>query len=66
MSRSYRGFVGLLYVNDRFVSIADNPEFVPSLDGLIALSNRVQGFFRSGQWWSAVLPPCRSSICMRR
>ena len=42
----YWGFIGLLYVNDRFVRLADDPAFVPYLDGLIALSNRVQKFFR--------------------
>ena len=47
----YWGFIGLLYVNGRFVSIADDPGFVPYLEGLIALSNRVQLFFRE---WAAV------------
>ena len=47
----YWGFVGLLYVNGKFVSLADDPGFVPHLDGLIALSNRVQRFFRE---WAAV------------
>ena len=47
----YWGFIGLLYMNGRFVSIADDPEFVPHLDGIIALSNRVQRFFRE---WAAV------------
>ena len=47
----YWGFVGLLYMNGRFVSVADDPSFVPYLDGLIALSNRVQRFFRE---WAAV------------
>jgi hypothetical protein len=47
----YWGFVGLLYMNGRFVSVADAPEFVPFLEGLIALSNRVQRFFRE---WAAV------------
>ncbi|WP_422743335.1 tryptophan 7-halogenase [Mycobacterium sp. WMMD1722] len=47
----YWGFIGLLYMNDRFVRVADDPGFVPHLDGLIALSNRVQLFFRE---WSAV------------
>lgn len=46
----YWGFIGLLYMNDRFVRIADDPEFVPQLDGLIALSNRVQRFLR--EWAS--------------
>ncbi len=47
----YWGFIGLLYMNDRFVTLADDPAFVPQLDGLIALSNRVQRFFRE---WAAV------------
>ncbi len=47
----YWGFIGLLYMNGRFVSIADDPEFVPHLEGLIALSNRVQRFFRE---WATV------------
>ena len=47
----YWGFVGLLYMNDRFVRVADEPDFVPHLEGLIALSNRVQRFFRE---WAAV------------
>jgi 2-polyprenyl-6-methoxyphenol hydroxylase-like FAD-dependent oxidoreductase len=47
----YWGFVGLLYMNDRFMSVADDPGVVPYLEGLIALSNRVQRFFRE---WAAV------------
>src|SRR6476620_4224842 len=47
----YWGFVGLLYVNDRFVGVADDPGVVPYLDGFIALSNRVQRFFRE---WAAI------------
>jgi hypothetical protein len=47
----YWGFIGLLYRNGRFVSVADDPGFVPHLDGLIELSNRVQQFFRE---WAAV------------
>ena len=47
----YWGFVGLLYTNGRFTSVADDPGFVPYLEGLIALSNRVQRFFRE---WAAV------------
>lgn len=47
----YWGFIGLLYVNGRFVSLADDPEFVPHLEGIITLSNRVQRFFRE---WAAV------------
>jgi flavin-dependent dehydrogenase len=47
----YWGFIGLLYMNDRFVRVADDPDFVPHLDGLIALSNRIQRFFRE---WAAV------------
>lgn len=47
----YWGFIGLLYVNGRFVRLADDPGFVPQLEGLIAMSNRVQRFFRE---WAAV------------
>lgn len=47
----YWGFIGLLYMNGRFVSVADDPGVVPYLEGLIALSNRVQRFFRE---WAAV------------
>ena len=47
----YWGFVGLLYINGRFTSVADDPSFVPHLEGLIKLSNRVQRFFRE---WAAV------------
>lgn len=47
----YWGFLGLLYSNDRFVSVADDPGVVPHLEGLIALSNRMQLFFRE---WAAV------------
>jgi flavin-dependent dehydrogenase len=47
----YWGFVGLLYRNGRFVSVADDPSVVPHLEGLIELSNRVQRFFRE---WAAV------------
>jgi 2-polyprenyl-6-methoxyphenol hydroxylase-like FAD-dependent oxidoreductase len=47
----YWGFIGLLYVNGRFVSMADDPGLIPHLEGVIALSNRVQRFFRE---WAAV------------
>lgn len=47
----YWGFIGLLYRNDRFVRIADDPDFVPYLQGLIDLSNRVQLFFRE---WASI------------
>ncbi len=47
----YWGFVGFLYSNGRFVSVADDPEVVPHLQGLIDLSNRMQQFFRE---WAAV------------
>ena len=47
----YWGFVGFLYSNGRFVSVADDPEVVPHLDGLIKLSNRMQQFFRE---WATV------------
>jgi hypothetical protein len=46
----YWGFVGLLYANGRFVRVADEPDFVPHLEGLITLSNRIQRFFRE---WAA-------------
>lgn len=47
----YWGFVGFLYSNDRFISVADDPEVVPHLQGLIDLSNRMQEFFRE---WAGV------------
>jgi len=47
----YWGFLGLLYSNGRFVSVADDPGVVPHLEGLIKLSNRMQRFFRE---WAAV------------
>ncbi|WP_375481267.1 NAD(P)/FAD-dependent oxidoreductase [uncultured Mycobacterium sp.] len=47
----YWGFLGLLYSNGRFVTIADDPEVVPHLQGLIELSNRMQQLFRE---WAAV------------
>ncbi|OBK27235.1 NAD(P)/FAD-dependent oxidoreductase [Mycobacterium asiaticum] len=47
----YWGFIGLLYRNGKFVTVADDPAVVPHLDGLIELSNRVQRFFRE---WAEV------------
>jgi flavin-dependent dehydrogenase len=47
----YWGFIGLLYMNGKFVGLADDPGFVPHLEGLIVLSNRVQRFFRE---WAAI------------
>jgi flavin-dependent dehydrogenase len=47
----YWGFIGLLYRNGRFISVADDPAVVPHLEGVIAMSNRVQRFFRE---WAAV------------
>jgi 2-polyprenyl-6-methoxyphenol hydroxylase-like FAD-dependent oxidoreductase len=47
----YWGFLGLMYSNGRFVSVADDPGVVPHLEGLIELSNRMQLFFRE---WAAV------------
>lgn len=47
----YWGFLGLMYSNGRFVSVADDPGVVPHLEGLIALSNRMQRFFRE---WASV------------
>lgn len=51
----YWGFVGLLYRNGRFVSVADDPQVVPHLEGLIRLSNRTQRFFGE---WAAVENAC--------
>jgi len=42
----YWGFLGLMYSNGRFVTVADDPGVVPHLEGLIELSNRMQEFFR--------------------
>lgn len=47
----YWGFIGFLYSNDRFTQVADDPELVPYLQGLIDLSNRMQQFLRE---WAAV------------
>ena len=47
----YWGFLGLMYSNGRFVSVADDPGVVPHLEGLIELSNRMQAFFRE---WAGV------------
>lgn len=47
----YWGFLGLMYSNGRFVSVADDPAVVPQLEGLIELSNRMQQFFRE---WAGV------------
>jgi flavin-dependent dehydrogenase len=47
----YWGFLGLMYSNGRFVSVADDPGVVPHLEGMIELSNRMQLFFRE---WAAV------------
>jgi flavin-dependent dehydrogenase len=47
----YWGFLGLMYSNGRFVSVADDPGVVPHLEGLIELSNRMQLFFRE---WAAI------------
>jgi 2-polyprenyl-6-methoxyphenol hydroxylase-like FAD-dependent oxidoreductase len=47
----YWGFLGLMYSNGRFVSVADDPGVVPHLEGLIELSNRMQRFFRE---WAAI------------
>ena len=47
----YWGFLGFLYSNGRFVTVADDPGVVPHLEGLIELSNRMQRFFRE---WAAV------------
>ncbi|UMB71851.1 NAD(P)/FAD-dependent oxidoreductase [Mycobacterium paraterrae] len=47
----YWGFLGMMYSNDRFASVADDPGIVPHLEGLIELSNRMQRFFRE---WAGV------------
>jgi len=47
----YWGFLGLMYSNGKFVSVADDPQLVPHLEGIIELSNRMQRFFRE---WAAV------------
>jgi flavin-dependent dehydrogenase len=47
----YWGFIGLMYSNGKFVSVADDPEVVPHLEGIIELSNRMQRFFRE---WATV------------
>jgi 2-polyprenyl-6-methoxyphenol hydroxylase-like FAD-dependent oxidoreductase len=47
----YWGFLGFMYSNGRFVSVADDPGLVPQLEGLIELSNRMQQFFRE---WATV------------
>jgi flavin-dependent dehydrogenase len=47
----YWGFLGLMYSNGKFVRVADDPEVVPHLEGIIELSNRMQRFFRE---WAAV------------
>jgi flavin-dependent dehydrogenase len=47
----YWGFLGLMYSNGRFVSVADDPGVVPHLEGLIELSNRMQRFFRE---WAGI------------
>ncbi|MCV7348796.1 NAD(P)/FAD-dependent oxidoreductase [Mycobacterium parmense] len=51
----YWGFLGLLYSNGRFLTVADDPGVVPALEGLIELSNRMQLFFRE---WAAVERGC--------
>ena len=47
----YWGFLGMMYSNNRFASVADDPGVVPHLEGLIELSNRMQLFFRE---WAAI------------
>ncbi|MEK8069605.1 NAD(P)/FAD-dependent oxidoreductase [Rhodococcoides navarretei] len=47
----YWGFLGFLYVNDRFVTVADDPSIVPGLERMVGLSNRMQQFFRE---WAAI------------
>lgn len=61
------GFVGFLYGNGRFVTVADDPpEVVPYLEGLIELSNRVQRFFREWASVEATRPRRSSWISTRR
>ena len=57
----YWGFLGFMYSNGRFVSVADDPRLVPQLEDLIELSNRVQRFFRE---WAAVesTPPAAQFV----
>jgi flavin-dependent dehydrogenase len=52
----YWGFLGLMYSNGRFASVADDPGVVPHLEGLIELSNRMQVFFREWAAVESVLP----------
>lgn len=54
----YWGFLGLMYSNDKFVSVADDPGVVPHLEGIIELSNRMQRFFRE---WATVESVQRSA-----
>jgi hypothetical protein len=54
----YWGFLGLMYSNGRFDTVADDPGVVPHLEGLIELSNRMQLFFRE---WGAVEITCPAS-----
>ncbi|MGV8873325.1 MAG: NAD(P)/FAD-dependent oxidoreductase [Rhodococcus sp. (in: high G+C Gram-positive bacteria)] len=47
----YWGFLGFLFVNDRFTTVADDPSIVPGLERLVGLSNRMQLFFRE---WASI------------
>lgn len=47
----YWGFLGFLYINDRFVNAADDPAVLRILQDLIGLSNRIQQFFRE---WASI------------
>lgn len=51
----YWGFLGFFYSNGRFVDVAEDPDVVPRLQGMIDLSNRMQQFFRE---WAAVEKSC--------
>jgi 2-polyprenyl-6-methoxyphenol hydroxylase-like FAD-dependent oxidoreductase len=53
----YWGFLGFVYSNGWFVTLADDPAVVPRLERLIELSNRMQQFF---QEWYAVESACPS------
>ncbi|MER7756985.1 lycopene cyclase family protein [Kitasatospora sp. NPDC097643] len=47
----YWGVFGLLFFQDRFRTVADDPSVAADLERLTAISNRVQAFFRE---WAAI------------
>ncbi len=62
----YWGFLGLMYSNGRFVSVADDPGVVPHLEGLIELSNRMQRVLPGvGSGRERACPQRNSSTCTR-